>query len=172
MESIVNRATHKVAKRTKGAMRKTGKMTGIISKSKKDKTVDDEEDYYMDEEEDEYYDEQDDDDMYNGYHDEVSMTKANHILTSKGTHRLNRILRKSNNDDEDFIGMGMEEKVVKMQKLEDPKKPNRSCRILCQCSSSAPSNRSPINWWIYGDSGRVSRGHLPGISGLHSVQVL
>ena len=121
MEKIVNRATHKVAKRTKGAMRKTGKMTGIISKSKKDKTVDDEEDYYLDEEEDEYYDEEDEDDMYNGYHDEVSMTKANHILTSKGTHRLNRILRKSNNDDEDFIGMGMEEKVVKIQKLEDPK---------------------------------------------------
>jgi len=108
----------KVAAKT---VKKTGKMTGL-SRKNKDKDIEDD---YLDEEEDDYIDEgdidEDEDDMYNNYNDE-EVTKANHILTSKGTHRLNRILRKSNNDDEDFeFGSGMDENAPKLQKLEDPK---------------------------------------------------
>lgn len=62
-----------------------------------------------------------------GYVDEVSMTKANHILSSAGTSRLNRILRKTNSDDEDFaVAAGMEERATsaqKIEKLDDPRNP-------------------------------------------------
>ena len=107
----------KVATKT---VRKTGKMTGLIPKSnKKDKDID-EDDYLDEEEEEQYYNEQED--MYENYNDE-EVTKANHILTSKGTHRLNRILRKANNEDEEFNPSfaGTEEGALKIQKLEDPR---------------------------------------------------
>jgi len=113
----------KTGKYAVSGVKKTGKMTGLIgNKKSKDKNIED--DDFMDGEEEEvgYYDEQED--MYNGYNDEVSMTKANHILTSKGTHRLNRILRKTNNEDEDFgphTLAGMEDGAQKIQKLEDPR---------------------------------------------------
>jgi len=119
----------KTAKYAGVGVKKTGKMTGLISKSKspKDSTMGIDE---MDGDEDEtgYYNEQEMV-MYMGYNDEVSMTKANHILTSKGTHRLNRILRKNNNEDEDFnhhsfIGMDDRAGAQKIQKLDDPKDPD------------------------------------------------
>lgn len=115
----------KTAKYAGVGVKKTGKMTGLISKSKspKDDTLglDDTE---GDEDEVGYYNEQEMI-MHMGYNDEVSMTKANHILTSKGTHRLNRILRKTNSEDEDYNFIGMDDRtgVQKIQKLEDPKDP-------------------------------------------------
>ena len=118
----------KTAKYAGVGVKKTGKMTGLISKSKspKDKTtgIDD-----MEGDEDEVgdYDEEEMG-MYMGYNDEVSMTKANHILSSKGTHRLNRILRKTNDEDEEFnphsFGIDDRTGAQNIQKLDDPKDPD------------------------------------------------
>jgi len=141
--SQTKKVAAKTAKYAGAGVKKTGKMTGLIGKNKvsKDKSI--EGDDYMegDEEEVGYYNEQEE--MYNGYNDEVSMTKANHILTSKGTHRLNRILRKSNNEDDDFnphTFAGMDDGAQKIQKLEDPKKRKRGLRVRRQCCVAAPSN--------------------------------
>mmetsp|Transcript_13602 Transcript_13602/g.38277 ORF Transcript_13602/g.38277 Transcript_13602/m.38277 type:complete len:1292 (+) Transcript_13602:303-4178(+) len=82
------------------------------------------EDYLEGDEEEEDYMNGEEEDIFNGYNDEVSMTKANHILTSKGTHRLNRILRKTNAEEEDFDPLaGMDDGAQKIQKLEDPRNP-------------------------------------------------
>ena len=129
--SQTKKVAAKTAKYAGAGVKKTGKMTGLIGKSNKapkDKNIED--DDYLEGDDDEvgYYDNseqhQDEDMMYNGYNDEVSMTKANHILTSKGTHRLNRILRKAiPEDNEDFhpTFAGMEDGAPKIQKLEDPR---------------------------------------------------
>lgn len=113
-----------------GAIKSTAKMTGLISKKGKTaKTsaimgidgdlVEDAEGEAI------YYNEQQEIMMQMGYVDEVSMAKANHILSSAGTHRLNKILRKINNDDEEFnniAGMGDDRAgAQKIQKLEDPR---------------------------------------------------
>eukprot|EP00536_Pseudo-nitzschia_multiseries_P000513 jgi/Psemu1/233676/estExt_Genewise1.C_60177 len=59
------------------------------------------------------------------------MTKANHILTSKGTLRLNRILRKSNHEEEDFDPLaGMDDGAQTIQKLEDPRNPEEVLRFV------------------------------------------
>lgn len=54
--------------------------------------------------------------------DEASALKASHILSSAGTHRLNRILRKTNDDDDDFNVAGLEDRSTKkVQKVSDPR---------------------------------------------------
>lgn len=118
--------------------KKTGQMTGLISKKggknvKENRIlgIDD-----MDDVEEVYYNEQDM--MYMGYVDEVSMTKANHILSSAGTHRLNRILRKTNNDDEEFNIVGMDDggrgmgssTTQKVQKVDDPRNPTEVSKFV------------------------------------------
>jgi hypothetical protein len=129
VKGVTKKAAKGLSKTTKVAA-KTAKKFGKNKASKDDNA---EEDDYMDDMEEEvrYYNEQEE--MYNGYNDEVSMTKANHILTSKGTHRLNRILRKTNNDDEDFnhhTFAGMDEKALKIQKLEDPRNQKEVSRFV------------------------------------------
>jgi hypothetical protein len=118
-----------------GAIKSTAKMTGLISK-KGGKTakatamlgidgemvVEDADGELI------YYNEQQEMMLQMGYVDEVSMAKANHILSSAGTHRLNKILRKINADDEEFnniAGMGGDDRASaqKIQKLEDSRNP-------------------------------------------------
>ena len=56
--------------------------------------------------------------------DEEDAVKANNILSSAGTHRLNRILRKTHHDEEDeFNVAGMDDRTStpKIQKLSDPR---------------------------------------------------
>jgi len=122
--SQTKKVAAKTAKYAGAGVKKTGKMTGLISKTKvpKDKNIEGNDYVEGDEEGTAYLNDQEY--VYNGYNDELSMTKANHILTSKGTHRLNRILRKSNNEDEDFnhhTFAGLEDGAQKIQKLEDPR---------------------------------------------------
>jgi len=135
--SQTKKVAAKTAKYAGAGVKKTGKMTGLIGSNKnkapKDKNNTEGDDYLDgDDEEVGYYNEQEE--MYNGYNDEVSMTKANHILTSKGTHRLNRILRKSNDNDEDFnphnTFAGMEDGAQKIQKLEDPRNENEVSKFV------------------------------------------
>jgi Exocyst complex component Sec3 len=100
-------------------------VTGLVTSNLKDKggkgrdTLDD-----MEGDVEEVYYEQE---QYMGYVDQVSMTKANHILSSAGTHRLNRILRKTNSDDDDFaVAAGIDDRSTaaqKIQKLDDPRNP-------------------------------------------------
>jgi hypothetical protein len=60
-----------------------------------------------------------------------SALKANHILTSAGTHRLNRILRKTHNEDETFHLNGMEERSnEKIQRLNDPRNPAEVSKLV------------------------------------------
>ncbi|KAG7356111.1 exocyst complex component Sec3 [Nitzschia inconspicua] len=115
-----------------GAIKSTAKMTGLISKkgkpAKASTTAGIDGDLMEDiEGEQAYYNEQQEMMLQMGYVDEVSMAKANHILSSAGTHRLNKILRKINNDDEEFhniAGMSDERSgAQKIQKLEDPRNP-------------------------------------------------
>lgn len=54
--------------------------------------------------------------------DEASALKANHILSSAGTHRLNRILRKSNDDEDEFNVVTSENQGAKqIQMVSDPR---------------------------------------------------
>eukprot|EP00532_Pseudo-nitzschia_australis_P006925 CAMPEP_0168165398 /NCGR_PEP_ID=MMETSP0139_2-20121125/1467_1 /TAXON_ID=44445 /ORGANISM="Pseudo-nitzschia australis, Strain 10249 10 AB" /LENGTH=1262 /DNA_ID=CAMNT_0008082515 /DNA_START=355 /DNA_END=4142 /DNA_ORIENTATION=+ len=124
------KTTKKAATQKAKGLKQTGKMIG--HKKNKDKDTEDE-DYPEGEEEEEDDDNGEEEDVYNGYNDEVSMTKANHILTSKGTHRLNRILRKSNNEDDDFnphTFAGMDDGAQKIQRLEDPRNPEEVSRFV------------------------------------------
>lgn len=111
------------AKTGLGAMKGVGKATGITkvikSGKKKDKRLLGIEDM---EEIDEAYMEQE---MMGEYADEASMLKANNILSSAGTHRLNRILRKNMmTEGEEFNVAGMEDSrpsSQKIVKLNDPR---------------------------------------------------
>ncbi|KAL3915562.1 MAG: hypothetical protein SGILL_005592, partial [Bacillariaceae sp.] len=118
-----------------GALKSTAKATGLISKkgdksSKTSAMLSMDGDRMVEDGDGElvYYQEQQEMMLQMGYVDEVSMAKANHILSSAGTHRLNKILRKINNDDEEFnniAGMGGDDRAgaQKIQKLEDPRNP-------------------------------------------------
>mmetsp|Transcript_7771 Transcript_7771/g.19335 ORF Transcript_7771/g.19335 Transcript_7771/m.19335 type:complete len:1331 (+) Transcript_7771:399-4391(+) len=72
--------------------------------------------------------------QYMGYVDEVSMQKANHILSSAGTSRLNRILRKTNSDDDDFaVATGIDDRPTtaqKIQRLDDPRNPHEVSKLV------------------------------------------
>jgi hypothetical protein len=64
--------------------------------------------------------------------DEASAIKANNILSSAGTHRLNRILRKTHNEDEEFNVVGIEDRssTQKIQKLSDPRNPEEVSKFV------------------------------------------
>ena len=96
----------------------TGKVTGlnkVIKKINKDKRSagDDLEDF------DEAYMEHE---MF-AQMDEEQAIAANNILSSAGTHRLNRILRKTHFDDDEFNVADMDDRAMaqKIQKLDDPR---------------------------------------------------
>lgn len=105
-------------KTAKGALKATGvnkvykTVTGAAPKVKKTRDGDEE---YLEEE----YIEQNE---FFANMDEASAIKAGHILSSAGTHRLNRILRKTNDDDENFNVAGLnDEKSKKIHKVSDPR---------------------------------------------------
>mmetsp|Transcript_24850 Transcript_24850/g.61123 ORF Transcript_24850/g.61123 Transcript_24850/m.61123 type:complete len:1313 (+) Transcript_24850:227-4165(+) len=106
-------------KATKGALKVTGvkavykTVTGAAPKMKKGGDGEDLE--YMEEE----YIEQNE---FFANMDEASALKASHILSSAGTHRLNRILRKTNDDDENFNAVGLSDtNTKKVHKVSDPR---------------------------------------------------
>ena len=108
-----------------GAVRKTVKVTGratglnkVVKKGKKILKGG----QVVEVDDDEYFDEYVEEEMLQAM-DEYAL-KANHILSSAGTHRLNRILRKTHNEDEHFQVSGMEEQRnsnQKAQRLNDPR---------------------------------------------------
>jgi hypothetical protein len=61
--------------------------------------------------------------MGNVVMEEADVIKANNILSSAGTHRLNRILRKTHHEEDEFNVAGMEDRssTPKIQKLNDPR---------------------------------------------------
>jgi len=106
-------------KSTKAALKATGvnkvykAATG--AKPKKKHGAGGEDDEYL---EDEYQEQNE----FFANMDEASAIKASHILSSAGTHRLNRILRKTNDDDENFHAAGlMDTTTKKIHKVSDPR---------------------------------------------------
>lgn len=103
------------------ALKTTGKVTGLNNIIKKTRPKDkdllgiDE----IDEVEEVYYEHE----VYGIIPmDEEDVIKANNILSSAGTHRLNRILRKTHHDEEEFHLTGMDDRSTpKIQKLNDPR---------------------------------------------------
>jgi hypothetical protein len=117
-----------------GVVRKAGKVTGkatginkVMKKVKKRNKDGIEEEFEM--ELDEEYMEQ----IMLAEMD-ASALKANHILSSAGTHRLNRILRKTHNEDEHFQVTGMEERNSnqKIQRLNDPRNASEVSKFVAK----------------------------------------
>jgi hypothetical protein len=107
------KVTKKIAKET--GMKKVYKTVKGSAPGKQKKMNGGEEMEYIEEE----YQEQNE---FYAKMDEASALKASHILSSAGTHRLNRILRKTNDDDDDFNVAGLEERFTKkVQKVSDPR---------------------------------------------------
>jgi len=105
-------------KATKGALKATGvkkvykTVTGAAPK-KKNRDGDD-----LEFVEDEYIEQNE----FFANMDEASALKASHILSSAGTHRLNRILRQTNDDDDNFNVAGLNDtNTKKIHKVSDPR---------------------------------------------------
>jgi len=108
----------------KSGLKMTGKVTGLKkiigkakNKNKNSSGIDELDDF-----EEAYYEHE----VYGMVPlDEEDAVKANNILSSAGTHRLNRILRKTHHDEEDeFHVAGMDERTTStpnIQKLNDPR---------------------------------------------------
>lgn len=65
--------------------------------------------------------------------DEEDVVKINNILSSAGTHRLNRILRKTHHDEEEFNLAGMEDRSTpKIQKLSDPRNSDEVAKFVAK----------------------------------------
>ena len=100
----------------------TGKATGLIKNVKKIKNKEGKTLLTVDrmEDDEEYYEHE----MFMQM-DEEQAIKANNILSSAGTHRLNRILRKAHYEEDEFNVAGMDDRLStqKIPKLSDPRNP-------------------------------------------------